>query len=84
MLTHWPRHGCPCDEETLLGELLRDGAPDTPAHADRLGAIVQRLAVRQQVLRPFACHFEVAPTTTATCLPFELCRLMANLFLFCF
>ena len=59
------------DEKALLGELLRE-APPTPQRAATgkpLSSTVWPWA--SKVLRPFACHLEVAPTTTATCLPFE-------------
>ena len=64
------------DEEALLRKLLRYRAADTPAHR----AVVQRLAMRQPVLRPSDCHFDVAPTTTATCLPFVLPLMPINSF----
>ena len=56
------------------GELLGDGAADAPADADRQLAVVERLAVGQPGVAPSACHFEVAPITTATGLPLLVAR----------
>ena len=61
--------GCQHDEETLLRELLRDGAADAPAHADRQMLSSTVLPCASKVLRPSDCHLEVAPITTATFLP---------------
>src|SRR6266852_4383281 len=47
-------------------------APPTPQRAPTgrpLSSSV--LPCASKVLRPFDCHLEVAPTTTAICLPFE-------------
>jgi hypothetical protein len=40
------------DKEALLGELLGDGAADTPADADGEVAVVDRLAVRELGVAP--------------------------------
>src|ERR1700720_29226 len=47
-------------------------APPTPQRAPTGRPLSSRiLPCASKVLRPFDCHLEVAPTTTATCLPFE-------------
>ena len=59
-------------------------APPTPQRTPTGTSLSSTvLPCASKVLRPSDCHLEVAPTTTATCLPFDVCFHCGNLLGFC-